>query len=418
MSTQAVAMEKIAGGRNIFVSGGAGRGKSYLIDQVYDSDTILAAPTGIAALNIGGATCHSVFALPIGLATRADETTIPYRMRELFENGDIRRIIIDEIGNLRPDILDLINKRLQLMSGSSKPFGGIQLVGVGDLYQIEPVVSRREEMHFQKKGYNSKFCFSAKCWDFESVILTKNYRQTDTAQSAILDSIRVQDDNFLDAIEQLKATVKKYEHSEDIIHLCCYNDDADRINAESYARVKGPEVTYTGEFKGDMTSKDVVVDQTLKLKLGAKVLIKANNSVAGYCNGDRGTVVDFTCDSEGKDAVAVELDGRVVLVTENRWEKFKYTSKKGNLEKEASGSFKQMPLRLGYGISVHSSQGLTLDDVAIDFGKGAFAHGMGYVAISRVRNLNNLMFKKRQTTKQFLKNFKISEDVRAFYAGQ
>ena len=171
--SQQLAIEAIEAGQNVFVTGPAGVGKSYLIDQVYNESTVLLAPTGIAALNIGGSTCHKVFALPIGLVTRKDETTIPSKVADLFKvNGGVERIIIDEVGMLRADMLDLIDTRLKLVRNNSLPFGGIQMVVIGDLYQLETILPERERLYFKKK-YKTPFCFGAKCWDFPTISLTK-----------------------------------------------------------------------------------------------------------------------------------------------------------------------------------------------------------------------------------------------------
>lgn len=389
MSTQQEAIDLINTGANVFVTGGAGRGKSHVIRQVTDKNTILAAPTGIASLNIGGATCHRTFGLPIGLPTTSDYATISSKARKLLSNKNLKRIIIDEIGMVRADTLEIINHRLQQARGNSLPFGGVQMVVVGDFFQLSPIVSAREKQLFYK-NYATSFAFGADAWNFVTVELEKAYRQDNDIHVKVLDSFRKKDKWSKRAFEWLEENTLPYSGAgEDMLHLCCFKDDAARINQIHYNRLTTKEHTFYGETNNSKWSNDVAVPEIVKLREGAHVIIRANDPDGAYTNGQRGIVkklyassVIVTIETNG-----VEEDVEVVPFT---WETYAYNATAKGLTKEVEWMYSQIPLQLGWAITIHSAQGMTLDGVAVDVGRGCFAHGMLYVALSRAKDLTNM----------------------------
>lgn len=404
---QQVAIDKVGEGKNVFITGLGGSGKSWVIDRImekYSQDTIICAPTGVAALNVKGQTCHSLFGLPIGLPTEHDKYSLNKNMKALFTSNIIKRIVCDEVGMLRADYLDIINTKLQAIKRNKLPFGGLQMIVVGDFFQLDPIVSDRETQYFYK-NYSSAFCFTSKCWDFETIELDKSYRQEDDRQVKILNSIRKKDRHYNLAIRKIIEESKKYDPNEDILHLCCYKKDAAIINDRWYNKVQGSSHTYNAVSYGKWN--DPPVEDCIQLKVGCKVIICANDRDKEYVNGDRGTVKILT-----PTHVLVELmDGRTVHVVKNRWEKFKYSTKGGKLSKDIESTFEQIPLRLGYSITVHKAQGCTLQDVALDFGRGCFTHGQGYVALSRIKDIRNIRLVKPIKTSDII----CKQEVKDFY---
>lgn len=382
---QQIAIERIKAGGNFFLGGKGGVGKSWVIDQVTDNRTVKCAPTGAAAINIGGITCHSLFGLPLSLPEEEDKYTISKRLKSTIKEGGITRIILDEVSILRADHLDLIDSKLKVLMCNKKPFGGIQIVLVGDFYQIEPIVHWTEEHHYYER-YESGFCFTAKSWNFDCLELTKSYRNIDKNQLSVLESIRTRDKWHEKAVNWVNKVAKPYVIKDSNLHLCCFNRDADALNSIMYKVIKAPETKYksyiTDQFDGAKPVKDIV-----KLKVGCRVLIKANDAEAGHVNGDRGCVTEL-----GDKYVRVLIDrtSQDVIVSYSRWEQFDYKVSKDGLQKVVKGVYNQMPISLGYAISIHNSQGSTLEDVAIDFGTGCFTHGQAYVALSRVKDLKNI----------------------------
>ncbi len=408
---QQVAVDAIMSGENVFLTSSAGCGKSFIIKYLTEQGypMVLAAPTGIAALNIGGITLHSLFTLPIGLPSMEDWTKVGKKVRNLFSGKNPPALVIDECSMITALTLDIIDKKLQLAANNEKPFGGVQVITVGDFLQLEPIIGNKEKKYYHEQ-YRTPYCFGAKSWNFKEIMLTQVMRQEGKRQPAMLNAIRTKDKRCAKALELLQNEAKKYDLREQKLTLCCYNQDADNINQYHYAKVEGEEFNYFGEFTGTpFKDNELLVDRDIKLKVGAKVLIKANDPDGSYVNGDRGVVL--AC---GVEDVTVQLDnGGLVKVKPFSWEKVDYVRGIKGLSKVPVATFTQIPIRLGYAISAHSSQGTTLDEAAIDIGRGAFSAGQTYVMLSRVRDLSKLSFVRSITLKDII----VHEDAQSYYIG-
>jgi ATP-dependent DNA helicase PIF1 len=400
---QEYALKLIRDGVNLFLTGSGGVGKSHVIRQVLDDDTILCAPTGIAAINIGGVTCHSTFALPLHYPLLSDWGKVGKAFKEIFGLGsNIKRIIIDEAGMLRAEQLDIIDHRLKLVRRNKKPFGGLQLVLVGDFFQLEPIVSKQDKLLLDNE-YQSPFCFHSRAWNFKTVELTDVVRQSDKTQVELLNAIRKGSDTAGEALATIQANALPYVNEASTLHLCAYNQDAEAINHHWYSQIMSPEKVYKAVGKENGCG----VSELLKLKVGTKVIISANDNESGYTNGERGTVERLF-----PNAVEVRKDnGDLVNVIPFTWEKYKLQKVDGKYKHVIDSVYIQLPLKLGWAISIHKSQGMTLEKAAIDVGKGCFSNGQLYVALSRLKDLNNISF----VTHVGEKNIKTSEHVKEFY---
>ena len=403
---QQLAIEKILSGDNVFITGAGGLGKSWIIDQVMDKSTIKCAPYGQAALNIGGMTCHKLFGLPFGMPVDSDSIMISKTMKEVLGNSVVKRIVFDEVGTLRADYLDLINIKLQVLKCNNKPFGGLQVVMVGDFFQIDPVVSSHERRAFYEE-YESSFCFDSTCWDFDTIELHKPYRNTNAKQIKVLESIRRRDNNHGLAVDIINREAVAYDYTKPILHLCSYKRDAKVINKVWYDKLKAKETSY--KCYNPDGWKETPVDLIIKLKVGARVIIKANHKEGIYVNGSKGIVTKLSFSS-----VTIKLDnGESVEVESNQWDKYKYKTSNGKLEKEIESSFFQIPIALGWAQTVHGAQGATLDEVALDFGEGCFSHGQAYVGLSRIRDLKKISLVNPLEYKDIICDSRVTK----FYAG-
>lgn len=387
MSTE-LAKQKVLEGKNIFVTGSAGVGKSWLNHELKTNNTVIVAPTGIAALNAGGSTCHKVFSLPYGTPTQKDWDMMPRRVTDLFgKYSKVDSIHFDELGMVRADAFELIDHRLKKAKGNNLPFGGLRVTGFGDFFQLPPIVAQAESETFYSR-WESPYCFNSKAWNFETVLLEKVYRQSDERQVKLLNSIRVGDKHAGLAIQRICEESKSYRNCQDTLHLCCYRNDADRINDLWFSQLTTPIKTFDGVADGEPHNwEETPVGLRVELRAGARVLICANSPNHDYVNGDRGFVEDYHEDGV---IVRLEKDGTTVFVEPAKWEKFEYINAGGNVLKAPVSTLVQIPLQLGWAVTVHKSQGLTLDNVALDIGRGCFSHGQLYVALSRIRDLRNL----------------------------
>jgi ATP-dependent exoDNAse (exonuclease V) alpha subunit len=378
-------------GKSISLIGGAGCGKTHTIKQVTTRNTVVVAPSAAAALNVDGVTVHSAFSLSHGIQTEKDLKRITSEMKMLFGvNSPIDRIVFDEAFTLPANLLDDVSTKLQLLRGNNLPFGGIPVTLSGDPLQCAPFWSYEEGKILNKK-YLTPYIFNSKVWKKlkpEVVVLTEIFRNKNYEQQQWLNSIRSKDGDWNEAIDHINevASHRDYNPNSDL-HLCSHRESARKMNAYYYDKIKSQEYTYTATIEGKYKESEYPVEKLLKLKVGCRIIFTVNNYDEGYTNGLQGTVVKLSNSS-----VVVDADnGETYYVVEEEWKNEKLSSiGKGDFSKIQVGTFSQYPLRLGWATTIHSSQGLTLDNLTVDFGIDAFADGMVYVALSRLTSLDGL----------------------------
>lgn len=408
--------------KNLFITGRAGTGKSTLL-EVFRKKTrknvVVLAPTGVAALNVKGQTIHSFFRFKPNI-TLDNVKRVEKNRRDLYRKLDA--IVIDEISMVRADLLDCIDKFMRLNGKSKKkPFGGVQMIFFGDLYQLPPVVKGEARKIFKKGLYKSEYFFNSKAFEgteFEFIELEKIFRQKDSLFIEILNAIRnrtVTDEH----LQILNSRVKEGFHpkpDEFYVQLTTTNALADRLNQESLKLLKGKMRKYQGYIEGDFEMGSLPADLELSLKKGAQVMLVNNGPSGRWVNGSIGKVVDFV-EKPDVDITLVELtSGEVVEVTPYTWELFRYyyDKERETIASETVGTFIQYPLILAWAITIHKSQGKTFDRVIIDIGKGTFAHGQVYVALSRCTSLEGIVLRKPIQKKHIFMDWRIVRFLTSF----
>ncbi len=384
-------------GRSLFLTGKAGTGKSYLLNQIRKQldDVIMLAPTGLTAINVKGQTIHSFFKLSLRpfLPNDNELEKLTGDRRKLVRKAKL--IIIDEISMVRVDIFSAFNKVLQLTMSNTLPFGGKQVLVVGDLYQLPPVVTSNEK-DIIEQNYKSEFFFDADGLQntFEMVELDKVYRQSDPLFIRILDTMRVASITAEQLAWVNERVVKQAD--EESITIATTNKIANTINASQLAALPDElhsfEAKITGRFEESGT---MPAEVHLDIKVGSQIMMTNNaNDEDGnsrWQNGTLGKVVEIT-----DDIIKVKLNDRIEDVERHTWESYEYkwNAATNSIEQEVTGTFTQFPIKLAWAVTIHKSQGLTFDKVNIDLGWGAFSAGQTYVAMSRCRTFEGVSVKQ------------------------
>ncbi|MBF0532284.1 MAG: AAA family ATPase [Candidatus Omnitrophica bacterium] len=389
-------------GRNVFVTGEAGTGKSTLLQYFREHTTknaVVLAPTGVAAVNVRGQTIHSFFRFrPDVTADKIRSIKLRKDQRKIYKSLAV--VVIDEVSMVRADLLDCVDAFLRLHGPRKKaPFGGVQMIFFGDLFQLPPVVTRQDRPLFEQGGYAGPYFFNAKCFvdlNVAVVTLTKIYRQKDEGFIRLLNRLRNRQLSGLDLNELNQRVVPGFEPRDRgfYINLTTTNALADRINAEHLEKIPGKPAVLAGEIEGEFQEKNLPTKEALELKIGAQVMLLNNDAQGRWVNGSIGKVLSV----DGQ--VCVELsDGQVVDVDPYDWEmyRFVYDEETESLVSEPTGSFRQYPLRLAWAVTIHKAQGQTFSQVVIDFGSGAFSHGQAYVALSRCVSLSGVVLRRPVT---------------------
>ena len=379
---------------NLFVTGRAGTGKSTLLNYLSENTSkqiVICAPTGVAALNVGGQTIHSLFRLPIGVIADNDIEQSA-ELRKLLSTIDT--LVIDEVSMVNADLLDAIDRSLRQARGRrNEAFGGVQVVLFGDPYQLAPVPGEGDERAYFGDHYRSMWFFDAKVWndtDLTIYELTSIHRQHEAEFKYMLNAVR-HGGVTAEIAARLNEVGARPRPTDGAITLASTNGIVTRINATELARLPGRVLTAKADVSGDFGGRAYPADEALELKLGARVMFLRNdtgNDGGGqrWVNGSVGTVTKI------ESTVWVEIDGERHEVRPAVWEKFKYSYSPLTkaLRKDVVAEFQQFPLRLAWAVTIHKSQGKTYDRAIVDLGPRSFAPGQTYVALSRISTLDGL----------------------------
>lgn len=413
--------------RNVFLTGRAGTGKTTLLHDIVSKTKkkhIIVAPTGVAAINAGGMTIHSTFQLPpsnfvpsrdsVDPDRFVNHTMLPRHQKLVRNRIDLLRnidlLIIDEISMVRADLLDVIDHTLRRVRRSKHAFGGVQVVVIGDLYQLAPVM-KSDVWEVLSKYYRSPYFFDSLAWQqsFPIMIeLKKVYRQRDETFVQILNNIR-QGRYVAEEIAMLNARFTETPDLDQSITLSTHNRSADKINADELDKIDDEEIVLEANIRGNFPKSAFPVPELIKVKPQAQIMFVKNHSGGLWYNGKLATVI-----SETEEGLLVEdEDEKRILIEAEEWSntRYKLDKKTKEITQENLGTYIQYPVKLAWAVTVHKSQGLTFDKVAVDLAR-TFAPGQLYVALSRCRSLEGLTLTSRISAR----NIMVDNDVDRFYA--
>ena len=403
---------------SLFITGRAGTGKSTLLGIFRDTTKkrcVFLAPTGVAALHIRGQTIHSFFAFPPKLITHQEITK--RKNHRLYKK--VECIVIDEISMVRVDMIDAIDKFLQKNRENSLPFGGVQMIFFGDLYQLPPVVANAFERKYLKDHYSSQYFFSAHVMQrirdsFEMIELHEVYRQRDKGFIRILDSIRTRTFD-IDDLEHINSRTlsQNPELPDEYITLATRNAVVNKINTTKMNELTSEEFLFTGSIQGQFNERNPPAPPNLKLRQGAQVMFVRNDPEKRFVNGTLGIVESLDHKSivvKIRDESTQEI--KTIDVDKSTWEiiRYRYSDKNdGEIESNVIGTYEQYPLILAWAVTIHKSQGKTFQHALIDLSGGAFDFGQTYVALSRCKTLEGIYLKSPITPRDIMVDQTIAE---------
>ncbi len=381
----------------IYITGKAGTGKSTLLKHFRDNtkkNVVFVAPTGVAAIHIKGVTIHSFFQLPFGVLTD-DDIEMHYHKRDVYDK--LETLVIDEISMVRADVMRAIDKMLRKNKKKDIPFGGVQVIMFGDLYQLPPVVVDRDEREYLNSIFGGVYFFNGLSFGKTGLVkiqLEKNFRQkNDQVFLSLLNRIR--EEKFTnDDIDVLNKQVMPYgKKAKNAVVLTTTNRIADQINKRELDALNGKEHEFKAKVQGNFDTKKAPGDMKLRLKNGAQIMMIKNDTEhpRRWANGTLGEVIKIT-----KSKIFVQIEDHVHEINQATWDEseYSYDQEAQEVERTVKGSFVQFPMKLAWAVTIHKSQGKTFDRVVVDLGARAFAHGQTYVALSRCTSLKTLFLKR------------------------
>ena len=414
--------------RSVFLTGKAGTGKSTFLQYICKHTKkkhIVLAPTGIAAMNVGGVTLHSFFQIPTRPIPPDDTDYSLSKIKKKLKLSKekikiikaVELIIIDEISMVRSDIIDFVDRVLRSYSDNKKePFGGKQLLLVGDIFQLEPVITA-DTRNILSHYYSNFFFFNAKVYDsvdLVSIELKKIYRQQDDRFIKILDRIRM-NQATTDDLKIVNTQYCEYDtinYDNFTITLASRRDIVDNINTRNLEVLPGDEFTFKGKIDGDFPEKLLPTDRDLILKKNAQIIFIKNDKDKRWVNGTIAKVHKITPES-----LMIKLEnGDIHTLSPEIWRNIKYTfnEEKKQIEEEILGEFTQFPVKAAWALTIHKSQGLTFSNVILDLGDGAFSSGQTYVALSRCTSLEGITLKSKLSKRDIIVNPTIANFSKSF----